>query len=95
MAIVANSGGVLGAGDEGRRTTTPEFALGTTMIGADGFAWIYVQANGAIAASQSDIALTTDGAFQASDGLGAYVATTAFADNEYGWIREAGYVASA
>lgn len=92
MAVVGNTGGVLGAGDEGRRTTVQEFELGTTIIGTDGYAWLYVQANGGIAASQSDVAV--DGSFQASDGLGAYLNTTAFLDNEYGWVREAGIVAS-
>lgn len=87
MAVLANTGGVLGAGDEGRRTTTQEFELGTTILGDDGYLWLYVQANGAIAASQTDVAV--DANFQASDGLGAYVNTTAFADNEYGWVRGA------
>lgn len=87
MAVVANTGGVLGAGDEARRTTDPEFALGTTILGDDGYLWLYVQANGAIAASQTDVAV--DSSFQASDGLGAYVNTTAFVDNEYGWVRGA------
>lgn len=90
MAVVANTGGVIGAGDEGRRTTDQEFALGTTIIGDDGYAWVYVQANGAIAASQTDVSVNSS--FQASDGLGAYVNTTAFADNEYGWVRDAAFV---
>ncbi len=63
----------------------PDFELNTQQKGSDGFMYRFVQANGAIAASQTDIAVTAAG--QASDGLGAYVNTLAFADNEYGWVR--------
>ena len=92
MTVVANAGGVLGAVDPDRRTTSPEFALMTTVVGANGYGYVYVQANGAIAASQTDIAVTTAG--QASDGAGAYVGTTAFVDNEYGWVHGAGLTAA-
>lgn len=71
--------------DESDRSTTAKLPLGFTMIGADGFVYVYVQANGAIAANQTDIAMTA--AFQASDGAGVLANTTAFADNEYGFIR--------
>lgn len=69
------------------RTADAKFALGTTTQGSDGYDYVYVQANGAIAASQTDI--TVSGAFQASDGgAGTYVSSAvAFADNEYGWVR--------
>lgn len=63
----------------------PDFALNTQQIGVDGFMYRFVQANGAIAASQVDVAV--DAAGQASDGAGVYVNTIAFADNEYGWVR--------
>lgn len=72
--------------DEARRTTDAEFALMTTVMGSDGYGYVYVQADGAIAASQSDVTVTV-ATGQASDGLGTYVNTTAFADNEYGWVR--------
>lgn len=63
----------------------PDFAVNTQQIGADGFMYRYVQAGGAIAASQTDVAV--DAAGQATDGAGVYVNTTAFVDNEYGWVR--------
>lgn len=75
--------GPVGA-DFDKRTTDPEFALMTSVIGSNGFRYYYVQANGAIAASQTDVALTTAG--QASDGAGSFANTTAFVDNEYGWV---------
>ncbi len=62
-----------------------DFALNTQQKGSDGFMYLYVQASGAIAASQSDI--TVDAAGQASDGGGAFVNTLAFADNEFGFVR--------
>ena len=72
---------------------SPDFELNTQQIGTDGFTYRYVQANGAIAASQTDVAVTAAG--QASDGLGAYVCTTAFVDNEYGWVRNVVILADA
>lgn len=65
----------------------PDFELNTQQKGDDGFMYLYVQANGPIPASQTDI--TVDAAGQASDGGGTYVNTLAFADNEYGWVRNA------
>lgn len=65
---------------------SPEFDVGTTVIGSDGYMYVYVHANGAIAASQTDVTVNAS-TFEASDGSGAYVNTTAFADNEYGWCR--------
>ncbi|MBX2825818.1 MAG: hypothetical protein KTR33_13890 [Gammaproteobacteria bacterium] len=68
------------------RDTIPEFAIGTSIWLNNGDQAQYVQANGAIAASQTDIAVTAAG--QASDGLGSWEnSATAFADNEYGWVR--------
>lgn len=79
------TGGMMGF-DADARPTTEDFELGTTFIGDDGFVWVFVQANGAIAASQVDI--TVSAAFQASDGAGALANTAvAFVDNEYGWVR--------
>lgn len=65
------------------RPTTPEFAV-LEMCWTNKGKAVYVQANGGIAASQSDIAVTTAG--QASDGLGTWSNTVAFNDNEYGWV---------
>lgn len=87
MGGTAVTGGVIGSVNLDRTTVDPEFALGTTVIGEDGNPYVYVQANGAIAASQTDIAV--DANFQASDGLGAYVnGTVAWVDNEYGWVKD-------
>lgn len=69
-----------------RRTTEQEFALMTKVTGSDGFDYYYCQANGAIAASQADVSLATTG--QATDGGGSLANTTAFADNEYGWVYQ-------
>jgi hypothetical protein len=81
---------MIGALDPDRRTTVPDFNPATTAIGANGYVYIYVKANGAIAASQTDVAVTTAGL--ATDGSGAYVNTLAFALNEYGWVRAAALV---
>jgi hypothetical protein len=68
--------------------TVQQFALGTPSLGNDNHLYTYVQANGAIAGAQTDIAVTT--AFQASDGAGTNVGpTAAVADNEYCWVHNA------
>ena len=66
-----------------KRTTDAEFALGTTVRGNGNTAWVYVQANGAVATGTC----TVDASFQLTDAAGTYTADTAFADNEYGWVR--------
>ena len=71
--------------DPDLRETIPGFPVLDTTIGDDGFMYVFVQANGAIAASQTDVAVTSAG--QASDGAGAFVNTIAFVDDEYGWVR--------
>ena len=74
--------------DVDARDTTPVFTIGTMIWLAGGQGpekACYVQANGAIAASQTDILVSTAG--QASDGTGTWEnSATAFADNEYGWV---------
>jgi hypothetical protein len=65
------------------RDTTPQFPVTGMALCNKGKA-VYVQANGGIAASQSDITVATTG--QASDGAGTWSNTTAFLDNEYGWV---------
>jgi hypothetical protein len=62
-----------------------DFALNTQQKGSDGFMYLYVQADGAIPASQVDIAV--DAAGQATDGAGTFVNTLAFLDNEFGFVR--------
>ena len=104
MTGIASPEGRIGALDDDDRRlldadggtdgfVSPNFALNTQVKGVDGFMYRYVQANGAIAASQTDVAV--DAAGQASDGLGAYVNTAAFLDNEYGWVRNAVITADA
>jgi hypothetical protein len=84
------AGGVIGAVEPDRRTTVADFKEATTVIGSNGYVYIYVKANGVIAASQTDVAVTTAGL--ATDGSGAYVNTAAFALNEFGWVRTAALV---
>ncbi len=96
MANVATAEGRIGAIDPDKRELinsdggvqgipAPSFGVNTQQVGVDGFTYRFVQAGGAIAASQTDIAV--DAAGQATDGLGTYVGTLAFVDNEYGWVR--------
>lgn len=71
------------------RDTVPQFELGTgcNMVNDAGapLKARYVQANGAIAAGQSDITVSV--ASQASDGAGTWSnSDVAFANNEYGWV---------
>lgn len=79
--------------DPDRRTTDPDHSLGTTVIGSDGYPYVYVQAGGAIAASQTDVAV--NGSFSATDGTGTYVNTIAFASGEYGFVKSPVLVAPA
>lgn len=85
MSIGGVTGSAVGSGDVNRRSTLPDFKLGTTVALTDGYAWVYIQAMGSIPASQVDVNVT--GAFIASDSGGTYVNTAAFEDEEYGWIR--------
>lgn len=71
----------------------PQFSVNYEVLGADGFLYRYVQAGGAIAASQTDISVDAFG--QATDGGGTYVGTAAFADNEYGFVRAPAAASSA
>ena len=74
--------------------TVAQFALGTRMKGAGSKEYVYVQADGAIAANdvvilteayQADAIDTTNSAGAIGDLCG--VAEGALADNEYGWIQ--------
>ena len=85
MAIGGVTGSAIGSGDTNRRTTSPDFIVGTTTVLNDGYAWVYVKAMGSIVANQSDVAV--DGDFIASDGGGTYLNTGSFEDGEYGWVR--------
>ncbi len=68
-----------------RRTTTKEYELGTTARGSANTAWIYCQADGAVATGTATVNAST---FQLTDTAGNHTADTAFADNEYGWVRQ-------
>lgn len=67
-----------------RRTTTKEFKLGTAQIDDSNQTWVYVQASEAVATGTC----TVSGAFALTDAAGSYTADTAFAINEYGWVRK-------
>lgn len=75
--------------------TDASHALGTMVEANDGTLFVYVQADGAISASDL---LTIDQAYQATratianamTGLRLGVAQIAFADNEYGWVAVSG-----
>ena len=67
------------------RTTDAKFALGTTTTGDENSVWIYCQANGSVATGACTIATST---WQLTDAAGNHTADTAFADNDYGWVRQ-------
>jgi len=82
-----------------RLTTSAEYSLGTRASGKDGSEFVYVQADGAVAATdvvviseawQADSIDTTNSAAALGDKVG--VARAAFADNEYGWVQVHGVV---
>lgn len=88
MANEYATSGLMGV-DMDARDVTPQFPIGTGAFGVNDagapLKMRYVQANGAIAASQSDITVSVAG--QASDGSGTWSnSAVAFADNEYGWV---------
>ena len=68
------------------RTTTADHTLGTTGLCNLSDMCMYVQAGGTIAASQTDVAVSAAAA--ATDGLGTWECSTAFASGEYGWVRK-------
>ena len=61
-----------------------EHDLGAVIHGNDNTIWIYVQASGAVATGTC----TVDGSFQLTDAAGNYTADVAFADNDFGWVRQ-------
>lgn len=75
--------------------TSPDFAVGTRCMGADGTEWVYVQASGAITQYYT---VAIDENYQAAhlttalNGAGHMIgfAQSAFADNDYGWIAVRG-----
>ena len=72
------------------RTTDPEFALGTVTFGDADTIWVYVQAGESVATGTS----TVDSAFALTDAAGNYTADVAFAEDEYGWVRQTALAAA-
>lgn len=67
-----------------RRTSTPEFKVGTTNLDDSNRTYVYVgPAANAIAAGA---ACTVTDAFAVNASAGNYTADTAFAAGEYGWV---------
>ena len=81
MALISIAGG-----NTSRRTTTPEFKVGTPALDDSNRTFVYVgpAANAISAAS----ACTVTGAFAVNNTAGTYTADTAFAAGEYGWVRK-------
>jgi hypothetical protein len=88
MASTFATDGKVGAGFA-RRTLTPEFKLGTVAIGDENAGWLYVQADVAVAAAVTVATVnpTTFHITAATGGTG-YTVDTAFAADEYGWVRK-------
>jgi hypothetical protein len=68
-----------------RRSTTPEFALGTVAIGNNGQVFVYGLAGAAIGTGARTLNATT---FVITATAGLHTADVAFADGEYGFIRK-------
>ena len=66
--------------------TPQRFELGTAVLGTDGGTYQYVQAGGAIAASQSDISVSSS--FIATDGSGSATGpATAITTGQQFWVK--------
>ena len=64
------------------RKTTPDFAVGTPVLGNQNDTWVYVKATEAVATGTCSV----DGSFNLTDAAGNYTAVVAFASGEYGWV---------
>lgn len=79
------SSGIVGA-NLLRRTTTPEFKVGTPSLDNDNRTYVYVgPAANAITAAAT---CTVTGTFAVNNTAGTYTADAAFATGEYGWVRK-------
>lgn len=78
---------MVGAQQNARRTSTPDFKVGTTQLDDSNRTWVYVgPAANAIAANAT---CTVTGAFAVNATAGNYTADgAAFATGEYGWVRK-------
>ena len=69
-----------------RRTSTPEFKVGTTQLDDSNRTFVYVgPATNAINAAAT---CTVTGAFAVNNTAGTYTADAAFAAGDYGWVRK-------
>ena len=68
-----------------RRTPEPEHRLGIRQRATSGKDFMYVRASGAIAAAAT---ASVNSSFVATSGDGTFTAEAAFADGEYGWLRQ-------
>lgn len=77
---------LVGASETAVRSITPQFKVGTPVMGDQNRTWVYVgPAANAIAANAT---CTVTGAFAVNATAGNYTADTAFATGEYGWVRK-------
>ena len=76
----------LAGSNTARRTTLPEFTVGTPILTRGNQSFVYVgPATNAITAAA---ACTVTAAFVVNNTAGTYTADDAFAINEYGWVRK-------
>ena len=69
-----------------RRTSMPEFKVGTTQLDDSNRTFVYVgPATNAINAAAT---CTVTGAFAVNNTAGTYTADAAFAAGDYGWVRK-------
>lgn len=85
MAQASKSISHLAGVDLDARTTDAVFELGTTVLGDENSVYVYVQANGSVATGTCTVTTST---WQLTDAAGNFTADVAFADNEYGFVRQ-------
>ena len=69
-----------------RRTSPPEFKVGTPALGPANRTYVY--AGPATNAVNAAATCTVTGAFAVNNTAGTYTADAAFATGEYGWVRK-------
>jgi hypothetical protein len=92
MATPFASDGKLGVDSTQKIAEGQQFHLGTPMTDNLGRRWLWVQAPGVIAATTA-VAVTAP-AYTIAAGAGGYIADTAFAAGECGWVRQTASAAS-
>ena len=76
----------LAGSNTARRTSLPEFAVGTPILSRGNNTFVYVgPATNAITAAAT---CTVTAAFIVNNTVGSYTADDAFATGEYGWVRK-------